>query len=51
LNLIKNAFSKISKTPIQIKGASKIDTGVHAILNIGHVDMPPRINRETKEYV
>eukprot|EP01080_Neovahlkampfia_damariscottae_P008776 gene8776-724_t len=47
---LEKVFNKLTTTPIQVRGASKTDKGVHAIQNIAQVDLPPRFNRHTQEY-
>ncbi|MBN2829193.1 MAG: tRNA pseudouridine(38-40) synthase TruA [Candidatus Cloacimonetes bacterium] len=37
---IENALEKIAKTPISITGSGRTDTGVHALCQFAHFDLP-----------
>lgn len=37
-SVIENAFQKILRTPINLTGSSRTDTGVHALQNFFHID-------------
>lgn len=44
--LIENALTKINKSPVKIKGASRTDRGVHAINQKAHFDLDINISEE-----
>lgn len=39
---LKYAFSRIISQPVRLHGAGRTDSGVHALGQVAHVDVPPR---------
>jgi tRNA pseudouridine38-40 synthase len=39
---LKSAFSQIVAEPVKLQGAGRTDSGVHALGQVAHVDVPPR---------